>query len=136
MFLGKSKNIVKKSFTKYVNVIRLGCGVIITFKNRGLEKLINSEKALIKKYGPLIARLVMRRMVVLDAAPTLADVSHKPPTRRHQLSGKRKNQYAVDLVHPKRLVFRPCQSQIAEKSKDTSLRCITTIEILGVKDYH
>ncbi len=44
--------------------------------------------------------------------------------RCHQLKGNRKKQYAVDLVHPQRLVF---------EKKDEEIRIVNVLEIV---DYH
>ena len=54
-----------------------------------------------------MAKVIMMRMAVLKAARNLALVPGTPPDRRHQLSGDRDEQFAVDLVHPHRLVFEP-----------------------------
>ena len=109
----------------------------ITFKNRKLQKIFNSKKLLIKKYGSENAGLIMRRMAVLTAAPTLQDVPFRKPERRHELTGKRKKQFAVDIVHPYRLIFEPNHAVIPEKEDGSiDLARITAITILEVEDYH
>ena len=79
----------------------------------------------------------MNRMSSLVAAPTLAQVPTPPPERMHLLKGGREDQFAIDLVHPRRLVFAP--------NRDPIPRCmdggvdrdqITEIIIIEVKDYH
>ena len=73
----------------------------------------------------------------MSAAPTLADVSHRPPERRHQLDGKRKGQFAVDVQQPYRIVFKPEHNPVP-KTEDggIDLGQITAIEIQGIEDYH
>ena len=78
----------------------------ITFRTRKLEKVFNAADDLQKSYGARMARAIMMRMAVLRAAHRLALVPTTPPDRRHQLSGDRDEQFAVDLVQPYRIVFR------------------------------
>lgn len=109
----------------------------IGFKDRKLAKVFNSEKGLKKKYGEHMGRLIERRMAVFRAAPALEDVSHKPPERRHELEGKRKGTFAVDLKHPYRLVFKPAHNPLPRKEDGgIDLRKVTAIIILDVENYH
>ena len=60
-----------------------------------------------------------------------------PPERRHQLRRDRDEQYAVDLVHPYRLVFEPYHEPLPRRGDggvDTDL--VTAIRIVEVVDYH
>jgi proteic killer suppression protein len=109
----------------------------IGFKSRKLADVFNSEKELKRKYGERVGRLIKRRMAVLRAAAMLADVSHKPPERRHELEGRRKGTFAVDLKHPHRLVFKPDHNPLpCKEGGGIDLRKVTAIIILGVEDYH
>ena len=109
----------------------------ITFKNRKLEKIFNSEKELCKKFGQENGRLIMRRMMVLNAAPCLVEVPDKRPERRHELKGNRRGQFAVDIKQPYRLVFKPNHKPLPRKDDGgLDLERITAITILGVEDYH
>lgn len=79
----------------------------------------------------------MIRMAVLRAARSLALVPPTPPDRRHQLSGNRDRQFAVDLIQPRRLVFEASQEPVPRKEDggiDTEQ--VTAIRILDVVDYH
>ncbi len=109
----------------------------INFKSRKLAKVFNSEKELKKEYGEQMWSSIKKRMAVLRAAPTLEDVSHKPPERRHELEGRRKGTFAVDLKHPHRLVFKPDHNPLpCKEDGGIDLRKVTAIIILGVEDYH
>ncbi len=109
----------------------------ITFKTKKLERTFNSERELIKEYGKVRGCAIKRRMMVLKAAPTLADVSHLPPERRHELSGSRKNEFAVDLISNYRLVFIPNHNPLPyDDDKGIILTKVDSIKILGVIDYH
>lgn len=104
--------------------------------NRKLERVFNSERELVKKYGRMATKIKMR-LAVLKNAPTLGDVPVTRPERRHQLKGRRKGQYAVDLVHPHRLVFEPRrESGGTRESDDPDPGGVTAITIIEVVDYH
>lgn len=77
----------------------------IAFRNRGLARTFNSERALQKTHGARMARAIMNRLAVLRAAANLALVPVTPPERCHRLRGARDGQFAVDLVQPYRLEF-------------------------------
>ena len=109
----------------------------IAFQNRKLEKTFNSADALQKAYGDRMARTIQMRLAVLKAAPTLAQVPTTPPDRRHQLRGDRDEQFAVDLVHPRRLVFEPNYEPLPRRADggiDTEQ--VTAITIIDILDYH
>jgi len=109
----------------------------IAFKTRKLEKTFNAAAALQKTYGERAAKVIMLRMTVLKAARNLALVPTTPPDRRHQLSGDRDEQFAVDLVHPRRLVFEPNHEPLPRKDDGgINTEQVTAIMILGVFDYH
>ena len=108
----------------------------ITFKTTKLQKVFNSERFLRKEYGAL-ADTIMRRMVLLSAQSTLAEVSVTPPPRRHALSGNREGRFAIDLKHPYRLIFVPNHDPISIKgNKSIDLDKITAISIIEVVNYH
>jgi proteic killer suppression protein len=111
--------------------------VDIAFRNRRLEKQFNSAEVLQKAYGERMAKVIMNRLAVLKAARSLARVPTTPPDRRHQLKGDRDEQFAVDLVHPHRLIFVPNHEPIPRKNdKGIDTEQVTAIEIIDVIDYH
>jgi len=90
-----------------------------------------------QKYGTERAKGIERRMAFLRAAPSLDAVPPHPPERRHQLSGDRKEQFAVDIKHPYRLVFALNHNPLPRKADGgVDLGQITAIIILNVEDYH
>ena len=102
-----------------------------------LAKTFNSEKDLVREYGPENARLIKLRMAVLNAATCLEEVPYRRPERRHELGGNREGQFAVDLKHPKRLVFEPNHNPLPRKTDGgLDLKGIRAITIVGVEDYH
>ena len=109
----------------------------IIFRARKLAKIFNSTSTLRKRYGDLVAQAIMRRLAVLKNARALSLVPTTKPERRHQLTGKRRGQYAVDLIHPYRLVFKPTHEPIPRRENgaiDTDQ--VTAITIIEVVDYH
>ena len=84
-----------------------------------------------------MALTIMARIGVLRNASTLSKVPTTRPERRHQLKGDRKEQFAVDLVHPFRLVFEPNHVPLPRKQDGgIDLEQVTAIKILEVVDYH
>ena len=109
----------------------------ISFKSKKLKKVIEDEKALQRNYGERMARSIMMRMGVLHAASTLAEVPIDRPDRCHQLTKDRDEEFAVDLVHPKRLVFEVDYDPIPRKGDGgIDKEGATAITIIEIVDYH
>ena len=109
----------------------------ITFSSSKLEKILNSERDIIRVYGKENGRILMRRLTVLRAAYNLNEVPSSKPERRHHLKGDRKDCFAVDLQQPYRLVFKPLHNPIpTTEDGGLDLEKILSIEILGVENYH
>ena len=109
----------------------------ISFRTRKLERTFKTAEALQKAFGTRMAKVMMTRMAVLRAAGNLALVPATPPDRRHQLGGDRKEQFAVDLVNPYRLLFEANHEPLPRKDDggiDTAQ--VTAITIREVVDYH
>ena len=109
----------------------------IAFQTRKLAKTFNSTDVLQKVHGADMNRVIMKRLAVLKAARTLALVPTTKPDRRHQLRGDRDEQFAVDLMHPRRLVFEPDHDPLPRRDDggfDTEQ--VTAITIIDVIDYH
>ncbi len=115
----------------------VGKNVDISFKNKKLRKIFESDLKLKKEFGKVNARRIQRRMIFLRAAPNLSHVPYRPPERCHQLEGSRREQFAVDVEHPFRLVFKPAHNPLpVSKDGGIDLKQVTAIEILIVEDYH
>ncbi len=107
----------------------------IVFKTAKLKKICEDIKKANVEWGPQLARKVIRRLNDIKSAEYLKDLNHRPPTRSHTLHGERKGQYAVDLIHPYRLIFQPISGDgIILIDCDPSQ--ITKVKILEVVDYH
>jgi proteic killer suppression protein len=108
----------------------------VNFATKKLEKIFNSETNLQKEYGENAGK-IMLRMIVLAHADNLSQVPAQKPDRRHELTGKRKSTFAVDLKHPYRLIFKPNHEPVPSKEDGgIDLTKVTAITIMGVEDYH
>jgi len=110
--------------------------VEIVFRTKKLAQTFNSASALRKTYGERMARTIMMRLAVLRDASNLSIVPVLPPNRRHQLQGKRAGQYAVDLIHPYRLIFEPADILARKVGSEENTDEVTAITIIEVIDYH
>lgn len=109
----------------------------IFFHSKKLQKKFNSEKEMIKEWGPELSKKLRLRLMQIQAVSCLEDLFYLPGTRCHQLSGNRDNQFAVDLKHPYRLVFEPNHDPVPLKGDGGfDIGRITSILILEVVDYH
>lgn len=109
----------------------------IYFKTKKTEKNFTEDAKMQKNWGIHITKKLKQRMMEIRASETLEVLCTIPGARCHKLTGKRDNQYAVDLKHPYRLIFEPYHSPMPllsdggfDKSK------ITSILIIEVVDYH
>lgn len=111
--------------------------MVISFSSRKLQKLCNSEREMRSKYGLRMAEKLMQRLVELQAADTLDDLGRLPSARCHELSQDRAGQLAVDLIHPKRLIFSPNHNPSPTKP-DGGLDWtkVTSVVIVEIVDYH
>lgn len=80
---------------------------------------------------------LQQRLMELNAASCLADISSLPSARCHPLVGDRKGQISVDLKHPYRLLFIPANDPIPEKvDGGLDWSRVTEIEIIEITDTH
>lgn len=96
----------------------------IKYDNKAIEKVCTNASYAKKKYGERISELIHQRIDEITAAESIEQMVKFGIGRCHPLHNKRKGQYAVDLVHPYRLVFR--------KIKD-DIKIVCVVEIV---DYH
>ena len=109
----------------------------LTCRTKKLMNTFNKQKNFKKEYGHRTGNALHFRLTALKNARTLSMVPTTPPERRHQLSGDRKGQYAIDIVHPHRLIFRPNHDPIPRKEDgEIDTAAVTTITIMEVVDYH
>lgn len=109
----------------------------ITFAKRKLQKHCSTQKAMQQKFGTDIARRLARRLQELEAAESLEELRALPQARPHELTGDRKGQIALDLIHPHRLIVEAGVDP-APLRDDGGLdwERVSAITIIEVTDYH
>ena len=98
--------------------------MVITYKNKRIEKVCTDAKTAERTYGQDMAEKIHQRVDEINAADTVELMIQFRIGRCHPLSQNRKGQYAVDLVHPYRLVFEKKGGEIQ------------IANILEIVDYH
>ena len=96
----------------------------VEYKNASIRKVCQNADEAEKKYGVRMAELIHQRIDEIRAMSTVEDLIKYRIGRCHALKGNRKTQYAMDLVHPQRLIF---------EKKETTIQIVRIIEIA---DYH
>jgi toxin HigB-1 len=109
----------------------------IFFSSRKLQRTFNSEKQLCRVYGETRAKIIKRRISVLAEVSNLDQVPKLPPDKCHALAGERKGQFAVSIGKQFRLIFEPAHDPVpTTEDGGTCLKSITSVNILGLEDYH
>lgn len=103
------------------------------FKSNKIKKQCEDPRKAQKEYGVRIGNMLTQRVGELSAATSLLDIKYIPAARLHKLEGTRADEYAVDLVHPFRLVFTPILEEDVDINK---LESINIVRIEEVTDYH
>ena len=98
--------------------------VLVTYKNRRIEKVCTDIKVSDKTYGNEMSNKIQMRIDQITAAETVEEMIQYHIGRCHSLTSNRKGQYAVDLVHPYRLIFEKHGEQIQ------------IAHIMEIVDYH
>ena len=96
----------------------------IEYNNRALEKVCTDAQEARKKYGQKMAEKIQQRIGEISAAPSVETLVQFKIGGCHALGGNRNGQYAMDLVHPYRLVFKKNGADIQ------------IVKILEIVDYH
>ncbi|HAR49515.1 killer suppression protein [Smithella sp. SCADC] len=109
----------------------------IYFRTGKLQKICSQEREMVKYFGAKKTGKLKQRLMELGAADTLADISHLPPARCHELTGKDAGTFSIDLEHPYRLLFISADDPVpllADGGIDR--KQVKEIEIIEIKDTH
>lgn len=108
--------------------------------DRKLRKAIEDGAHMRRKYGLPMTKKLKQRITSLQAADSLADFwpPKSGPERCHELKGKLRGTFSVDLMHPYRLLIRPSHSdEILGRHKEHSRwESIRSIDIVEIRDTH
>ncbi len=110
----------------------------IWFTSARTQKLFSAKNNLAKKYGDKMATRIWQRLADLKACANFRE-AFSVPGRLHPLKGGGDGQFAMDLVHPNRLILEPANEPLPfvdEEKRQLDYDSIVEIEIAGVVDYH
>ena len=96
----------------------------IEYKNKKLAEICTDISKAEKKHGLEMAERIHLRVQQMKAASSVDMLLQYRIGRCHRLKGNRKEQYAMDLVHPHRLIF---------EKKGNEIQIARIMEIV---DYH
>ena len=96
----------------------------IIYKSKKIQKICTVAKIAEKTYGIQMAEKIHQRIDEITAASSVEEMIKFHIGRCHALQQDRKGQFAVDLIHPYRLVF--------EKNGNE----IQIVKIIEIVDYH
>jgi len=96
----------------------------INYKSNSLERVCTNYLIAQRKYGERMARLIHQRIEELQAANSIEMLVQYSIGRCHPLEGNRKGEFAMDLIHPYRLIF--------EQNKTD----VQVVRIINIEDYH
>ena len=96
----------------------------IEYRNKCLEKVCTDAVVAIRKHGIEMAEKIDQRIGEIKAADSVEQMIQFGVGRCHPLKGNRLGQYAVDLVHPQRLIF-------TKRGRE-----IQIVNIMEITDYH
>lgn len=109
----------------------------ISFATPKLQKLCNNASKLRGEFGPKCAVKIQRRLDELKAAECLEDLQNLPGPRCHELKADRDGQFAVDLEHPKRLIFVPDQEPVpVGLNGGIDWQQVTRVRVIEIVNYH
>jgi len=77
--------------------------MIRSLRDRDTEKVFRRE--LSRRFSPPVARMALRRLLVLDAAESLDDLRVPPGNRLERLSGSRAGQHSIRVNRKWRICF-------------------------------
>ncbi|WP_395549190.1 MULTISPECIES: type II toxin-antitoxin system RelE/ParE family toxin [unclassified Lacrimispora] len=96
----------------------------ISYRTNKLEKVCSNFGAAKKEYGEEMACKIDQRIGELKSTDSIETLIRYSIGRCHSLKGNRVGQYAMDLVHPLRLVFE-------HNGYEFEL-----VNIVAIEDYH
>lgn len=109
----------------------------IYFKTKNLRDSCLLKKDAIRRWGHPLALRIMQRIKELEAASSLAQISHLPPLRLHGLVNNRDGQFAISVNDRIRMIFIPFNDPVPRlPDGNVDKTQVSKILILEVTDYH
>lgn len=110
MTLYISKNIIELTFG--VNCNQGSEQLQISYKNKKIERICTDTSYARKKHGIDMAKKIHQRINEIKASNDVENMLRYGIGRCHELKGDKSGEYAVDLVHPYRLIFSVKRNEI------------------------
>ena len=104
----------------------------VVYADKELARCAGDRAYAVRKMGQRRADVYMDRLNDLRGAANLDDLKDMPG-RYHELTGNRAGQWACDLDHPYRLIFKPV---LNSDGNVIGLIVEQTVSILEIVDYH
>ena len=104
----------------------------VVYADKELARCAGDRAYAVRKMGQRRADVYMERLNDLHGATSLDDLKGVPG-RYHELTGNRAGQWACDLDHPYRLIFKPV---LNSDGNVIGLIVEQTVSILEIVDYH
>jgi proteic killer suppression protein len=98
--------------------------VEVIYKTKRLEKVCTNLEIATKEHGRNMAEKIQERIAQIKAADSVEKMIQFKIGRCHSLQGNRKDQFAVNLVQPQRLIFEKIDNEIQ------------IAKIIEITDYH
>ena len=112
-----SMEIISKLFTFLVKYVIIIFNVWISLlEMRNSQRYSIRKRILCENMVPKMPRRSSNGWLCLWLQIVLKKCLTDPPERRHELSGNRKGQFAVDLKHPQRLIFEPNHNPLPRRA--------------------
>lgn len=96
----------------------------IEYKSKKLKKICTNFSYAEKYYSERMATIIHQRVNEIQSADSIEMMVKNKIGRCHSLKGKRKDQYAMDLVQPYRLVFNVLHDKVQ------------FVKVIEIVDYH
>ena len=77
--------------------------MIQSFKDKETERVFNRLRS--RKFSSPLARMALKKLLLLDAAESIQDLRSPPGNRLEQLSGSRKGQHSIRINDQWRICF-------------------------------
>ncbi len=78
--------------------------MIKSFRDHDTEALF--QRRAVRKFGPAVQRVALRKLLILDAAEQIGDLRVPPGNRLERLRGDRAGQYSIRVNDQWRICFR------------------------------
>nr|WP_277612546.1 type II toxin-antitoxin system RelE/ParE family toxin [Veillonella intestinalis] len=96
----------------------------VTYRTKKLEKVCTEGKEAKKTYGEEMSAKIFQRIKELKHSDNVETLIKFSVGRCHSLKGQLEGHYAMDLIHPYRLVFRKHEEKL------------DVVIIISIEDYH